>query len=215
MSLFITFEGMEGCGKTTQIKLLQETLTQEGRDVLLTREPGGTATGQLIRKILLDRKNENMASLCELFLYAADRAQHIDEIIKPALNAGKIVLCDRFVDATTAYQEGGRELPEKLVSSINGLASAGLKPDLTFLIDCSVEVGLTRARQRAQREHDMEDRFERLEVLFHERVRKRYLKIAQDEKERFRIIDGSGDRVSIHQEILSHLQKALQTLKKK
>jgi len=212
MPLFITFEGIEGCGKTTQIKRLHHRLLKEGHPVLLTREPGGTPIGQEIRKILLDRKNEGLSPLSELFLYAADRAQHCEEVIKPALKEGKIVLCDRFADATTAYQEGGRELPEGTVGTINEKACSGLRPNLTFLIDCPVDIGLKRARHRGASENDTQDRFERLELLFHERVRGRYLRIAKEEPGRVIVVDGTGTMEGIQEEIWDLLKPHLKNL---
>jgi len=214
MSLFITFEGVEGSGKTTQIKKLAQTLTQEGFSVLLTREPGGSAIGQKIREILLHRSSEGLTHLSELFLYAADRAQHCEEIIKPTLEEGKIVLCDRFADATTAYQEGGRELPSELVSPINEKACNGLKPDLTFLIDLPVKEGLSRAQQRGVSQNDTHDRFERLELLFHQRVRNRYLKIAKDEPSRVIVIDGRETVEEVHRQIMQKLKPFLNLRKK-
>lgn len=209
MSLFITFEGIEGSGKTTQIQLLADELQRRGKTLLLTREPGGTAIGNQIRKILLSRENKNTVSLCELFLYAADRAQHVEELIRPALTEGKIVLCDRYADATTAYQEGGRQLPKDLVGQINSLACQGLKPDLTIFLDCPVELGLSRAQHRGAEQQDPEDRFEQETILFHRRVRDRYLQIAQEEKERFVILDGTGSIEEVQQRIvklLNHLK---------
>ncbi len=198
----MTFEGIEGCGKSTQIRLLSEFLKQQGFSVHLTREPGGSSIGRKIRKLLLDRRNEQLVSMAELLLYAADRAQHCEEVIRPLMQSGKIVLCDRFMDATTAYQEGGRRLPSKLVSNMNRLAAGGLIPRFTFLIDCPVSVGLSRARKRAERAHDYQDRFERIEISFHERVRRRYLKIAREEKKRLIVIDGSQSIEQVHQKIV-------------
>ena len=209
MPLFITFEGIEGCGKTTQIKLLSERLLKEGHPVLLTREPGGSAIGAKIREILLHRDHNTLSPLSELFLYAADRAQHCEEVIKPALKEGKIVLCDRFADATTAYQEGGRELPATTVGPVNEKACSSLKPHLTLLIDCPVELGLKRARRRGAAEKDTQDRFERLEILFHQRVRDRYLKIAKDEPKRVVVVDGSGSVEETQKEIWGKIQAHL------
>jgi dTMP kinase len=209
MPLFITFEGIEGSGKTTQIKMLYDHLVSQGHAVMLTREPGGTPIGDQIRKVLLDRKNKGMTPLCELLLYAADRAQHCQEVIRPALNEEKIVLCDRFTDATTAYQEGGRQLPKDLVAEINQLATEGLKPNFTLLLDCPVEVGLARANHRILQLKDKQDRFEREEILFHERVRDRYLKLAEEDKERFVIIDATQDPLSMHAVIGKKIKSVL------
>ena len=209
MSFFITFEGVEGSGKTTQIKMLAETLTQKGYSVLLTRQPGGTAIGRKIREILLHRESEGLSALSELFLYAADRAQHCEEVVKPALHRDQIVLCDRFADATTAYQEGGRELPTEIVGPINKKACMSLVPDLTFLIDLPVEEGLKRAHQRGARLNDTQDRFERLELLFHQRVRDRYLRIAREEPQRMVIVDGTGKIEEVQHRIWDKLESVL------
>ena len=202
MTLFITFEGTEGCGKSTQIDLLAQWLQKNKRVYLLSREPGATTIGRQIRSLLLNRESTDIVALTELLLYAADRAQHCEQIIKPALKEQKIVLCDRFYDSTTAYQEGGRQLSKTLVMEINQLATQGLKPDLTFLLDLPVERGLERARKRAAQEQDTQDRFEREKIDFHERVRKKYHEIASDEPKRVILIDASKDIQSIHQKII-------------
>jgi dTMP kinase len=209
MSLFITFEGIEGSGKTTQIHLLADALSRKGFDIIQTREPGGTPVGDQIRQILLHVENRSMTPLCELLLYAASRAQHCEKVIRPALQAGKIVLCDRFSDATVAYQEGGRGLPPNQVVQVIQFATGGLKPHLTFFLDCPVELGLARAHHRISQQTEKEDRFEREEILFHERVRDRYLKIAEEEKDRFLVIDGTGTIAKVHQAILSKLSPFL------
>lgn len=209
MSVFITFEGIEGCGKSTQISLLGKKLESHGMACLLTREPGATAIGSQIRSILLRRENTNIVPLSELLLYASDRAQHCEERIRPALKAGTLVLCDRFFDSTTAYQAGGRQIETGLVEEINRLATGGLQPDLTFLLDLPVELGLQRARRRAAEQKDSEDRFEREEVEFHERVRAKYLEIAAREKNRFNIVDAQASIEEVHQEISRHLVNIL------
>ena len=197
MSCFITFEGIEGCGKTTQIRLLANTLKQAGEKVLLTREPGGCPISDKIRSILLDARNSEMTPKAELLLYAAARAQHVEEIIKPALNSGAIVLCDRFTDATVAYQGFGRGLDHGLIKSLNETATANCKPDLTILIDCPVETGLGRAIARieagtaADSSHLREERFERESLQFHQRVRDGYLSLATLDTDRFTVIDGT------------------------
>ncbi len=209
MSIFITFEGTEGCGKSTQISLLAKYLESKKKSYLITREPGATLIGNQIRSLLLNRENTNIVPLSELLLYAADRAQHCAEIILPALKEKKIVLCDRFYDSTTAYQEGGRQLPSKLVSEINQLATQGLKPNLTFLIDLPIEIGLTRALKRTSVENDMQDRFEREKLDFHQRVKNKYHEIASQEAERVIIIDGNHDIQNIHQKIIKELESRL------
>jgi dTMP kinase len=192
MSFFITFEGVEGSGKSTQIRALQRHLEQRGCTVLATREPGGCPIADAIRAILLDPANQFLVARAELLLYAAARAQHVEEVIRPALAAGVTVLCDRFADATSAYQGGGRGLDAGLVEELNVIASNGLSPDLTLLLDFPVELGLTRARHRNQ--HDSllrEGRFEMEELAFHQRVRTAYQELAARET-RFRTIDATG-----------------------
>ncbi|HWI41266.1 MAG TPA: dTMP kinase [Verrucomicrobiae bacterium] len=191
--MFITFEGIEGCGKTTQLRLLAGKLRQEGRRVLTTREPGGTPVADSIRAILLDAANTSLVPLAELLLYAASRAQHVAEVIRPALQEGSVVLCDRFTDATVAYQGHGRGLDLQLISSLNHTASCGLVPDLTVLIDCPVETGLRRAFARiAATAGDREERFEQESVDFHRRVREGYLELAHLDPARFLVVPGGG-----------------------
>jgi dTMP kinase len=192
MGCFITFEGPEGCGKTTQMKLLANYFTEQGSPVVLTREPGGCPIADKIRQVLLDAANSSMVPLAELFLYAAARAQHVSEIITPALDAGKIVLCDRFTDATVAYQGHGRQLDHALIEQLNRLATGRLRPHLTILLDCPVEVGLRRALARIDATTGAkEERFEQESIQFHQRVRAGYLQLAAAEPERFVVIDGS------------------------
>jgi len=189
---FITFEGIEGCGKSTQIRLLAESLTSGGHCVTLTREPGGCAIADKIRGILLDADNRAMLPLAELLLYAAARAQHVGEVVKPALDQGNVVLCDRFTDATIAYQSNGRGICRDTVASLNSLACQGATPDLTVLIDCAPELGLERARRRIDSTSGpREERFELEALAFHQRVREGYLSLAAAEPRRFLIIDGS------------------------
>jgi dTMP kinase len=188
--MFITFEGIEGCGKTTQVKLLAKELLRQGRRVTLTREPGGCAIADKIRAILLDAANVDMTPLTELLLYAAARDQHLNDTVRPALAAGEIVLCDRFTDATMAYQGYGRGLDLDLIGRLNTLATAGLAPGLTILMDCPVEVGLGRAISRINGTHGpKEERFEQESHTFHEAVRAGYLALAQAEPDRFAIVD--------------------------
>lgn len=209
MSLFITFEGTEGCGKSTQIELLANYFAEQQKFHILTREPGATSIGKQIRTILLSRESTGIVPLTELLLYAADRAQHCEQIIRPALQSNKIVLCDRFFDSTTAYQEGGRQLSKELVSEINQLATQGLKPDLTFLLDLPVELGIQRALKRAALTQDTQDRFEREQISFHERVQKKYHEIAKADPKRFVIIDASLSIQEIHQNIVQILSKKI------
>jgi len=189
---FITFEGVEGCGKTTQIKLLAELLSEQDIDTLLTREPGGCPIADKIRDILLDAENRAMAPLAELMLYGASRAQHVAEVIAPALGVGKVVLCDRFCDATVAYQSFGRGIDRIVIDTLNLHACQGVTPDLTVLFDCDPAIGLKRARLRIETTSGpREERFELEELAFHQRVRAGYLQLATDQPERFLIVDGS------------------------
>lgn len=190
MSLFITFEGVEGSGKTTQIQRLKKYLAQKGIPCKVTREPGGVPIGEKVRKILLNPNHHEMVPTTELLLYEAARAQHVKEVIKPFLKKGGIVLCDRFSDATLAYQGYGRRIDLKWIDRLNRLASQGIKPDVTFLLDCPSDVGLKRALQRNQTlKQEREERFEREEIQFHRRVRKGYLAIAKKEPWRVKVID--------------------------
>jgi len=190
---FITFEGIEGCGKSTQIRLLGEHLESKGYRVVLTREPGGCPISDKIRSILLDAENREMRPLTELLLYAAARAQHLAEVIQPALDAGCIVLCDRFTDATIAYQSFGRGIERETIDLLNTLACQSLHPDLTILIDCDPEVGLGRARQRIEAASGpREERFELESLEFHRRVRDGYLSLELEEPQRFLRVNGDG-----------------------
>ena len=198
--MFITFEGIEGCGKSTQIALLAATLQQAGRRVLLTREPGGCPIANQIRSVLLDAANSALVPMAELMLYAASRAQHLAEVINPALVDGAIVLCDRFSDATRAYQSFGRGLDRQTIETLNDLTCNGISPDLTVLLDCTVEVGLGRARQRIETTSGpREERFELESLTFHQRVRDGYLQLATEEPNRFVIVDAAGqpDQVAL------------------
>jgi len=199
--LFITFEGPEGSGKTTQLTRAYDYLRARGLPVIQTREPGGTPVADRIRAVLLDAENSVLTPMAELLLYAAARAQHVAEKIRPALERGEIVLCDRFADSTWAYQGYARGLGVELVSQINKLATNGLEPDLTLLFDLSVEIGLARARSRADTlaPDKREDRFEREDIAFHRRLREGYLKLAEMYPSRFRVIDASGDADAVWQ----------------
>ncbi|TET52889.1 MAG: dTMP kinase [Desulfobacteraceae bacterium] len=188
--MFITFEGIDGCGKTTQISRFAATLRKRGIPILVTREPGGTEIGQAIRDILLDVDNTNIAPLAELFLYAADRAQHVAEVIKPALAANKWVISDRYFDATIVYQGVVLEHYDGLIEVLNREATLDCQPDITFLLDCPAEVGLERIAKRDQQEKKR-DRFERKTLDFHIKIRYGYLALANKHKDRFRIIDGT------------------------
>ena len=213
IALFITFEGIEGCGKTTQIKRLADRLEGYGLPLVTTLEPGGTGIGTRIRRILLDAKSNDLTPLTELILYIADRAQHVEEVIKPALEAGKWVLCDRFFDATMAYQGSARGQDEALIRFLNEMATQGLVPDLTFLLDCPVEVGLQRARKRdSQGPQKGQDRFEKEAEAFHLKVRDAYLALAETHSERFVIIDASSDIDVMEKPIFDHVKPHLEGL---
>jgi len=193
MSFFITFEGIEGSGKSTQLQRLKTFFENRGDRVLVTREPGGCRVADIVRAILLNPDNGNLVPRAELLLYAAARAQHVEEVIRPNLAQGVTVLCDRFYDATTAYQGAGRGLDPILIDALNHLATDGLAPDLTLLFDFPVEDGLARARQRNRdADQEAEGRFELEELDFHQRVRYGYLALASQDR-RFRIIDARGD----------------------
>jgi dTMP kinase len=193
MGLFITFEGPEGSGKTTQIKKAGEYLKRKNVSFLITEEPGGTQLGNELRKILLNKSSFPINEKSELLLFAAARAQHVEEVIRPAMGDGKVVLCDRYSDATIAYQSFGRGLEIEDVRWINNFATRFLTPDLTLLFDIPVDIGLKRAMKRISRIVDlpMEDRFEREEIEFHERVREGYHALINSDPERFRTIDAS------------------------
>lgn len=200
----ITFEGGEGCGKSTHAKLLEKYLKGLGKKVVLTLEPGATKTGREIRKILLNTE-EALSQNTELFLFAADRAQHVENVIIPALQNGSIVICDRFIDSTIAYQLGGRKLKEELVRYITFISSNGLIPDLTLLLDVSPEVGLPRAISASNVEKGRikkVDRFEKEKLDFHNDVRQMYLEIAKNNPDRVKILDTEKqDQHTVHEQI--------------
>lgn len=210
MGFFITFEGIEGCGKSTQVRLAAEGLARAGHEVVVTREPGGCPIADAIRAILLDARNCAMVPMAELLLYAAARAQHVAEVIEPALAAGKIVLCDRFTDSTLAYQGFGRKLDRELISRLNAMAAGSIKPDLTLVLDCPVEMGLARAMARINASSAArEERFEQESLLFHERIRDGFLSLAAAEPARFVVLDGGRGieetEAIVTETILSHL----------
>ncbi len=191
----ITFEGIDGCGKSTQLRLLERYLDQRGVPFISTREPGGTELGRKIRSALLDGGEGSVEPVAELLLYAADRAQHVRRVVMPALDEGRVVLSDRFYDATTVYQGYARGFDLALVNHLNELATGGLKPDLTLLFDLEVEIGLRRTHRRVGEtngEAAQPDRLDQEPVEFHQRVRKAYLEIASREPQRFRIIPSAG-----------------------
>lgn len=192
--LFITFEGGDGCGKTTQIKLLDEYLRNKGYKTLLTREPGSKGLGTKLREILLNYDGE-VSPVCESFLFLADRAQHVDCIIKPALEEGVIVLCDRHTDSTVAYQGYGRGLDLEQIYQLNKIATSGLKPDLTVVLDVDVETSQKRVGSE-------KDRMESAGIEFFERVRQGFLEIAKQEPDRVKVVDSTQSIEKIHEQIL-------------
>ena len=202
--LFITFEGIDGCGKSTQIRLITEYLDALGKSYLLVREPGGTEIGEKIRSILLDKANNEMSPEAELLLFEAARAQIVNEKIRPAIEAGSIVICDRFYDSTFAYQGVARSLGEDLVITLNDIATSGLAPDITFLLDLSVEDALARRKGRGE----ADDRMELLGLRFQEAVREGYLKAAE-KFDRIKIIDAGRTPEAIFSDIKAAVKELL------
>ena len=189
---FITIEGGEGVGKSTQIAAVRDALSRAGLDVVLTREPGGTARAERIRSLLLEPSDEPMPQTCELLLMFAARATHIENVIRPALMRGTWIVCDRFTDATYAYQGGGRNVPHEQIAMLETLVQGALRPDLTVLLDAPIEIAMARARERNTSRGNVDgDRFEREQSAFFERVRAAYLRIADTEPGRVKIVDAS------------------------
>lgn len=197
--LFITFEGIEGSGKTTQAERAFEAVKLDGYSCVFTREPGGTEVSEKIRSILLDKANSEMTPICELFLYLASRSQNISQTIKPALEKGDIVIADRFSDSTVAYQGGGRGLDKEMIKTLNDLATDGLKPGLTILVDIDPAKGLDRSESR--------DRIEMESINFHRKVRREFLRIAEEEPKRVATVDGDNDSDSVHEQIMTIIRQ--------
>lgn len=206
---FITFEGGEGSGKTTQLKALLAHVRALHGDAIQTRDPGGTAIGNQVRELLLNGDNIRMSPLAELFLYEASRAQLVQEVIRPALAAGRIVLCDRFTDSTVAYQGYGRGLDLDLVERLNAVAADGLRPDLTFLLDLDPVVGLARATERLAQPRQRRDRLEDEVLEFHQRVQAGYRALAAREPERVVILDATQGILEIGARIRRHVESRL------
>ena len=204
--MFVTFEGIEGSGKSTALRGLAATLVAQGRGVVQTQEPGGCALGTTLRAVLLDARTQNLSERAELYLFLADRAQHVHEVVRPALEAGNVVLCDRFCDSTFAYQGYGRGLDLAMLRQLNEQATGGLVPDLTLLFDLPVETGLARARSRnaACGKAQNEGRFEAEKLAFHQRVREGFLALAAAEPQRFRIIDASQGPEDVLAQVMRH-----------
>lgn len=199
---FITLEGIEGVGKSTHLKFIADWLRTHGREPLVTREPGGTRLADEIRRLLLTPRSQPVAPMAELLLMFAARASHVEQVIWPALISGRWVLCDRFTDASYAYQGGGRRLPQRQIAALEHMVTHGLKPDLTLLLDAPVPVGMTRVRQRGAR-----DRFELERQAFFERVRRVYLRRARNEPRRVRIIRADVSLSAVREQILNVLQQ--------
>lgn len=207
----ITFEGIDGCGKTTQMRLLERVLASRNVPFVTTREPGGTELGQTIRAALLNVSRHSLHPLAELLLYSADRAQHVNEFIRPNLAQGKLVLSDRFYDATTAYQGYGRGFDLSLIQQLNSLASGGLVPDLTIVFDLDPSSAMSRIQWRGQADEEefKADRLESEPVEFHNRVREGYLELARKEPDRFRLIPASGSIEVVRPLVMEALQGIL------
>lgn len=203
--IFITFEGSEGCGKSSHIKALKDWFESKGFSCVVTREPGGTPLAEKIRGLLLERSSgEEMCSLAELFLFEAARAQHVEALIRPALAEGKVVISDRFYDSTTAYQGAARSLDADTVSLLNRIATSSLSPDLTIVLDLPVSDGLARARDR---DGSSADRMGSLNIEFYEAVRAAFLKLAADEPKRFRVISSAGAKEETFGRILDAVRE--------
>lgn len=197
--LFITFEGADGCGKTTQLNLLKEYLVNKGYDVVTTREPGGKGLGEHIREILLNYDG-TVSDRCESFLFLADRAQNIDVIVNPAIKQGKIVLCDRHTDSTVAYQGYGRGLDINRINMLNNIATSGKKPDLTLVFDVDIETSMKRVGTE-------KDRMESAGIEFHTKVRNGYLELAKQEPERIKVLDATETIEDIHKKVVEIFDK--------
>lgn len=203
--LFISFEGVEGAGKTTNISFVAEKIRKAGHQILLTREPGGTTTGEAIRNILISRELPEMHQITELLLMFAARSEHIHRKILPALEQGTWVLCDRFTDASYAYQGAGRGIELEKIKMLEDLVQGSLRPDITFLFDLDANIGLARAQSRGET-----DRFEQQHIDFFNRVRAQYLKIAKIEPQRFRLIEAQFDLKHVQRQITQKLDEILQ-----
>jgi dTMP kinase len=199
--VFITFEGPEGSGKSTQLRMLAARLREAGRDVVETQEPGGTPIGSQIRRVLLDARNRELCPTAELLLMFASRAQNVDQVILPALAAARIVLSDRFTDSTLVYQGIARGLGAEVVYDVDRIACRGLVPNLTLVIDIDTETGLARAHRRNAEAQDVETRMEEQDVSFHRRVREAYRQLASDEPRRVRLVDGARTPAEVAAEV--------------
>jgi dTMP kinase len=210
--LFLTFEGGDGSGKSTQMRRLEERLCAAGYDVLVTVEPGGTRIGAQIRRILLDAANQELDPVAELLLYFASRAQNVEELIRPALAQGKVVLSDRFTDSSMAYQGYGRGLGADAVAALHRIACRGLDPDLTLLIDIDPELSIERAHARNREGGHNETRMDEQAIEFHRQVRRAYLEMAAREPGRFRVIDGAADFETVSRAVWEAVEPELERL---
>jgi dTMP kinase len=197
----ITFEGIEGTGKSTQAEALYKNLSEAGYPAILTREPGGTRIGNLVREILISPDNKEMCVITEIFLFAAARAQHAEQLLRPKLEEGFVVICDRFADSTLAYQGYGRNVPLALVREINSAATWGIQPNLTFFLDLDPKISLQRVRLRFEETEAIPDRLEREQLEFFHKVRNGYRRIAEEESFRFKILDAKLDPASLNRKI--------------
>lgn len=202
--LFVTFEGGEGAGKTTLINRVYDALSEKGHQAIKTLEPGGTPLGRDIRKLLLHEQKTSICERAELFLFLADRAHHVKTVILPALEEGKVVLCDRFNDSTLAYQGAARHLDIKLLRSLCLAATGGLTPDLTLYLDLDPKVGLERARK-----HDVPDRLEKENLAFHTEVREGFLSLAKEEPDRFHVINAEKEIEEVYQKAIAEIESVL------
>lgn len=207
--IFITLEGGEGAGKTTQIRLLSESLRAQGCDVVITREPGGTPEAEKIRDLLVKRDGGDWTPLAECLLLYAARQMHVEKLIKPALAAGQVVISDRFADSTRAYQSFGHGLPLETVESLHKLSLGDFAPDLTFILDLPVDAGLARAGKRMAVDNSHEDRFERIGGGFHERLRQGFLEIARRDASRCVVIDATRCVEDIAADLAAHVRERL------
>lgn len=203
--MFITFEGIEGSGKTTHVDLLSDYLRGKGHRVVKTREPGGTPVGEALRSVLL-KKDLHVLPLTELLVFLASRAQHVEEVIRPALEEGNIVLCDRFVDASYAYQGYGRGIDLGIIETLNRLVTKGVRPNLTILLDCPADVGLARKSADGHL-----DRFEKEELSFHQKIRNAYLELAEDDPKRYVVLNAGKDLAKAQAIIQEKVEKLLKS----
>lgn len=203
--MFIAFEGIEGSGKTTHVNLLSDYLREKGHEVVTTREPGGTPVGEALRSVLL-RKDLHVLPLTELLVFLASRAQHVEEVIRPALDKGSIVLCDRFIDASFAYQGYGRGIDLGIIETLNRLVTKGVRPNLTILLDCAVDIGLARKSADGNL-----DRFEKEDLSFHNRIRNAYLELAEDDPKRYVVLNAKNDLTGTQAVIREKVEKLLKT----